>query len=71
MSMACSFQLCTMQWLSTSCEPYAPRLSYLSPLYTLHVASPPDIGTLEAGGKTNVKSGKVKFFLFSLYSTFS
>jgi hypothetical protein len=34
------------------------------------VAPPPDIGTLEAGGKTNVKSGKVKFFLFSLYSTF-
>jgi hypothetical protein len=34
------------------------------------VASPSDIGTLEAGGKTNVKSGKVKFFLFSLYSTF-
>jgi hypothetical protein len=34
------------------------------------VASPADIGTLEAGGKTNVKSSKVKFFSFSLYSTF-
>jgi hypothetical protein len=34
------------------------------------VASPLDIGTLEAGVKTNVKSGKFKFFLFSLYSTF-
>ena len=37
---------------------------------TACVAWPLDIGTLEAGEKTNMKSGKVKFFLFSLYSTF-
>jgi hypothetical protein len=46
------------------------EISKLQDILIHCVASPPDIGTLEAGRKTNVKSDKVKFFLFSLYSTF-
>ena len=53
---------------------YIARFNYITMLISVAVyhcvASPLGICTLEAGVKTNVKSGKFKFFLFSLYSTF-
>ena len=45
---------------------YTGGFSYINMLISVavnhRVASPLDIGTLEAGVKTNVKSGKFKFF---------
>jgi hypothetical protein len=53
---------------------YTAGFNYITMLISVAVdhcvASPLDIGTLEAGVNTNVKSGKFKFFWFSLFSTF-